>query len=186
MMPKYLIILLVIALPLMSCSWFQKQAAEPTPQLNQPQTSVSWTLEDSQAAAHSLAGEVLSLKWLSDFTVKYERTPVMMVDKIRNLTDEDITMDSLIKEFSRELMKGGKVRIVTLREDRPDPSDPKAQTDSAKNVDYVFKGTLDRNGSLDDGARSRLYFVDLTMADNHSGEMVWQGQFRLQKQNLGN
>lgn len=185
-MPKYLILLLVIALPLMSCS-LCKRHADAVPPTDTVSPDKGWTIADSREAAASLAANVLALPLFADFAVKYDRSPVIMVDSIRNLTDENISMDGLVKDFSRELMKSGKVRLVTLREDRPlDPENPDLQADNGKGVDYVFKGALGRDGSLDDGARSRLYHVELSMADNHSGELVWQGIFKLQKQNMGN
>lgn len=183
-MPKYLIPMLLLLLPLMSCSLCKKHV---TP-ANNPEAAVDnagWTIADSREAAASLAGNVLSQPWLTDFTAKYDRSPVLMIDAIRNMTDENISMDGLVKDLSRELMKSGKVRLITLREDRPvDPDNPTAQADNGKGVDFVFKGMLARDGSIDDGARSRLYHIDITMADNHSGELIWTGLFRKQKQNI--
>lgn len=170
---------------LTGCSWFQAQKSEnPVPEIQTAPYSNLWSIEDNRAVAAQFIGEALGAEWLSAFMQQYQRKPVVLVRSVVNMTEEPLPMDGFVRDLSRELLKSGKVRMVSLREDQVEDGTMDVAGDSG--AEFAFKGLIELTGNLEKGARSKLYRAELVLIDLKKGEPVWKTETQIQKQNIRN
>lgn len=185
-MRKLFAVAIVVSILIMSgCGWFKAKAGQ-NPQPLQTSVSVGnlWSIEDNRTVAALFINEALNAGWFQNFSEQYQRKPVLMVRSVVNMTTEPLPVDGFVKDLSRELLKSGKVRLVTVREDQTE--DGNMDVAGGSGAEFAFKGLIELTGNTDKGARSKLYRAELILVELKTGEPVWKTETTIQKQNIRN
>ena len=152
-----------------------------------------WNDTDSRLVAEQMIAECLASPWIDKATATLGRSPVVIVQKVRNQSMEHIQTAPFVEELQRALINSGVIEFVadsrerqSLREERMDQdrnaSDETRQEMGAETgADYSLKGeinaTLDRSG----GTGVMAYQVNLKLIHIKTNKIVWNGQKKVKK-----
>ncbi len=149
-----------------------------------PVPEPGWTEHDTHLVARELVAEMLSRSWVQNIQAITGHTPVLLLGVLRNESGEQIDLDILAKELSRELLSSGMLRLVAPREEHDlhaasaysGDQDPVRQRAEDTGADLILQGCLqlirDQNGTN----ISKRYELTLQLLRADSGEMVWTGR----------
>jgi uncharacterized protein (TIGR02722 family) len=152
-----------------------------------------WNDTDSRLVAEEMIQDVLSREWLSEYSKKQGRRPVLVVGLVRNKSHEHISTDTFIKDIERELINSGRVRVVQAGEAREQLRKERGQQQEFASpetvkrwgqeigADFILQGVL--NSIVDTSGRKRVVFyqVDLELGDIETGETIWIGSKKIKK-----
>ena len=155
--------------------------------------SGNWNDTDSRLVAETMTQDILSAKWILDFSEKNSQNPVVVVGDIWNKTHELISTDTFIKDIEREFINSGKVRIVQageareqLRNERADQQQFARPETAAKwgrelGADFLLQGVI--NSIIDEveGQKVVYYQTDLELTNIETNEKVWIGTKKIKK-----
>ena len=84
------------------------------------QTDLSgrWNDTDARLVAEEMIDDALRRPWLERFSDAQAREPVVIVGRVRNLSEEHIDTTTFIKDIERELINSGAVRFVASAQER--------------------------------------------------------------------
>ena len=191
-MRKLLAVAITISIIILAgCSCIKTKKTEvPVASINQNNPANLWSIEDNRMVAAKFVDEALNADWLQAFEDQYKRKPVVIVRSVVNMTEEHLPIDGFVRDLSRELLKSGKVRLVTLREDHLENTDESLREKGDPGIDagadFAFKGLIELTGNLEPGARSKLYRAELLLINLQKGEPIWKTETQVQKQNTTN
>jgi penicillin-binding protein activator len=155
--------------------------------------SGNWNDTDSQMVSKEMISDVLARPWVSDFQVKKNAKPRVIVGAVLNRSLEHINTEPFIKDMERELINSGRIGFVASKEQRGEVRDERldqssnARPETAKSMgaeygaDFMLKGQIN---SIEDAAGKKevkYYQVDLELIDMLTNEKVWIGQKKIKK-----
>lgn len=152
-----------------------------------------WNDTDSRLTAEEMIKDVLARPWLTEFTVKNNKKPVVIVGTIRNKSSERIPVDIFIKDIEREVINSGKVSFVASKEEREEIRDERADQQeyaseetfkrlrNETGADYMLRGVINSITDSADGQRAMYYSVDLELIDLESNVKTWLGNKKIKK-----
>ncbi len=152
-----------------------------------------WNATDSRLVAEEMVGDVLRRPWLSQFTARAGRHPVVIVGNVRNRSAEHIELGTFVKDIERELINSGVVRFVAssaerseVRSERMDQQSYSTE-ESAKRLaaetgaDYMLQGSIKTLIDAVSGRQAKFYQVDMELIHIENNEKVWIGSKKIQK-----
>ncbi len=159
------------------------------------QTDLSgrWNDTDSRLVAEEMIDDLLQRPWLSRFSSRTDREPVVIVGTVRNLSSEHINTDTFINDMERELVNSGMVRFVAaaeqraeLRAERMDQQTQATQETISRlgaetGADFMLQGSISSIVDAVEGQRAVFYQVDLELINIETSEKVWLGQKEIKK-----
>jgi uncharacterized protein (TIGR02722 family) len=121
--------------------------------------------------------------------------PIIIIGNIKNNTQDYINTLTFTRNFEREMLNSGRVRVVAAKSDRPDIRDERLQGQEwnsaqtrkqMKNetgADLILLGDINdiQQRSLDGRTVSKYYQVNLDMTDLESNEKAWIGSVEVKK-----
>ena len=159
------------------------------------QTDLSgrWNDTDSRLVAEEMVRDVMGRPWLNDFRSAEGRKPVLIVGRIRNLSDEHIDTTPFVKDIERELINSGQVTFVASDSEREGVRDERmdqqyeASDESIKRLgeetgaDFMLIGSITSQVDAIEGERATLYQVDMELINIETNEKVWLGTKKIKK-----
>ncbi len=121
--------------------------------------------------------------------------PIMIVGPIKNNTQDYINMNLFTRNFEREMLNTGNVRVVSMRDQRGDLRDERLQGQEwnspetrklMKNelgADLMLMGDVNDvvERSLDNRQVSKYYQENLELTNIETNEKVWIGSVEIKK-----
>jgi hypothetical protein len=159
------------------------------------QTDLSgrWNDTDSRLVAEEMTRDVMQRPWLQNHLTQTSQKPAMIVGQIRNLSSEHINTETFIKDFERELINSGQVRVVASRDERQGVRDERfeqqhfASEASMKawaqelGADYMLIGSIKTITDAVEGTQAVYYQTDLELVQIETTEKVWIGSKKIKK-----
>lgn len=155
--------------------------------------SGAWNDTDSRLVAEEMIQDALSRPWISMFTAKQGRAPVVIVGTVRNLSHEHINVNTFVADMSRALVNSGMVDFVASKTERDEIREERIDQDlnaseDTRNVagqeagaDFMLKGQINTIIDVEGSKQVRFYQVDLTMISMADNRKVWLGQKKIKK-----
>jgi len=155
--------------------------------------SGSWNDTDARLVAQEMVADCLNRPWLTEYTTKYDRKPVLTVGTIRNMTSEHINTLTFTNDFERELINSRIVRFVSSREQRPDVRQERqeqqefASRETMKRMreelgaDFILLGSVKEIVDRVEGKKVVFFQTDLELINIESNEKVWIGTKKIKK-----
>lgn len=152
-----------------------------------------WNDTDSKQVAQALTNQVLTKRWIDDYTQETTKRPVVIIGLVRNKSHEHISSETFINDMEMAILDNGRVRLVQagdkreeLRAERADQQDFASPASMKKwgrelGADFILQGSIN---SLVDSYRDEKvveYQVDLVLTNLETNELVWRGQEKLKK-----
>ncbi len=134
--------------------------------------------------------------WIDRWIAEHNgQRPIILVGAIKNNTQDYINTLTFTRNFEREMLNSGRVRVVAAKGDRPDLRDERLQGQEwnsaatrkqMKNetgADLVLLGDINdiQQRSLDGRTVSKYYQVNFDLTDLESSEKVWIGSVEVKK-----
>jgi hypothetical protein len=155
--------------------------------------SGNWNDTDSKLVAEEMTRDMMARTWRNDFSIKYNKKPVIIVGMITNKSHEHIEAETFIKNMERELINAGNLRIVQnsqfrekLREERADQqqfssSETQKKWGKELGADFMVFGNI--NSIVDAVNKKKVvyYQVNLELTDMETNEIVWIGEKKIKK-----
>lgn len=180
-------------LTLFSLSACVTRTVQRTAADQQTDLSGRWNDTDARLVAEEMIEDLLRRPWLERFQSNEAREPVVIVGRVRNLSEEHIDTTTFIKDIERELINSGMVRFVAsadergaLRDERLDQQgqaspETLARLGEETGADFMLLGTIASNVDAIDGERSIFYQVNLELVSIENNEKVWIGEKEIKK-----
>lgn len=192
-MKKLLLISFISLLTAISCTPSQKvNRISPD---TQTELSGRWNDTDARFVAEEMIDDVVTKPWLSQFKEDYEKSPVVIVGRVRNETMEHIDAEVFTNEMERAFVNTGHVRVVADREERLDVRDERndqqehASYETIKELgrelgaDYMMIGNI--NSIVDESVSGKevaiFYTVSLELVNIENNQKVWIGNKKIKK-----
>jgi uncharacterized protein (TIGR02722 family) len=153
-----------------------------------------WNDADSRMVSEEMIQDCLNRPWLERYKVKHnEKTPTVIVGRVRNRSHEHINVQTFVKDLERALINSGQVQFVAskgertgVREERVDQAQH-ASDETMKGpgqeigADYMLIGTI--NTIRDDiGGKAVMYYqTNLELIDMATNVKVWIGEKKIKK-----
>lgn len=152
-----------------------------------------WNDTDSRLVSEKMIAEVLSARWVTEYSRVSSKRPVIVVGLIENKSHEHISTETFIKDIERAVVNDGNVRLVVagekrndLRRERADQQDF-ASPETMKNwgrelgADFILQGTI--NSVVDAYRKDQAvtYQIDLQLTNIETNEVVWMGEKKIKK-----
>ena len=153
-----------------------------------------WNDADSRMVSEEMIQDCLNRPWLERYKVKHnEKTPTVIVGRVRNRSHEHINVQTFVKDLERALINSGQVQFVAskgertgVREERVDQAQH-ASDETMKGpgqeigADYMLIGTI--NTIRDDiGGKAVMYYqTNLELVDMATNVKVWIGEKKIKK-----
>ena len=152
-----------------------------------------WNDTDSRLVSEEMIGDVLSRPWIDQFRAKNGKDPVVIIDGVRNRSDEHINTRTFVNDLERALINSGEVAFVAgsgereaLREERKDQA-AHASEETAKEegeeigADFMLQGDINTIVDRIEGKAVKFYQVNLELIDIQSHRKVWIGDKKIKK-----
>lgn len=151
---------------------------------------------DARQVWQGMVNDALFRGWLDRWIAEHGgRRPVIIVGAIKNNTQDYINTNLFTRNFEREMLNSGRVRVVAAKGDRPDLRDERLQGQEwnsaetrkiMKNemgADLMLLGDINdvQQRSLDGRTVSKYYQVNLDLTDLESNEKAWIGSVEVKK-----
>ena len=152
-----------------------------------------WNDTDSRLVAQDMVSDALSHPWLSNWTEKTGKRPVVIVGLVQNRSSEHIAMETFINDIERAFINSGQVRVVQGQEFRDDLRAEKAdqQNNASRETikrfgmelgaDFIMQGEV--SSITDSNGRTKLMFyqTSLELTNIETNEKVWIGDKKIKK-----
>ncbi len=153
-----------------------------------------WNDTDSRMAADELTKQVLTQRWLSDFSqANAGKKPTVVVGLVTNKSHEHIDAETFLKDIEKAFINSGSVRLVqagdkreALREERADQQQYSSAETAKKwgkelGADFIMQGSI--NSIVDTYNKSKVvyYKINLELTNLESNEVVWIGDKEIKK-----
>lgn len=151
---------------------------------------------DARQVWQGMVNDALFRGWLDRWSAENGgRRPVIIVGTIKNNTQDIINQNLFTRNFEREMLNSGRVRIVSARDERGQIRDERLQGQEwsraetrkvMKNelgADLILVGDINdvQQRSLDGRTVSKYYQVNLDLSDLESNEKAWIGSVEIKK-----
>jgi len=152
-----------------------------------------WNDTDSRLVAEEMVSDALARPWLVNFISEADGKPVVTGGTIRNLTNEHISIETMTKDFERELINAGTVRFIQSKEFRDEIREEReeqqqyATPETAKKMraelgaDFILQGSVKQIVDAEGNRQTSFYQADFELINLESMEKVWIGQKEIKK-----
>lgn len=152
-----------------------------------------WNDTDSRLVAEEMVADALARPWLVNFIAEQGHKPVVTVGTIRNLTQEHISIETMIADFERSLINAGTVRFIASKDARAEVRGEReeqqqyATPETAKKMraelgaDFVLQGAVKQIVDQEGKAQTSFYQTDFELVNLESMEKVWIGTKEIKK-----
>lgn len=155
--------------------------------------SGAWNDSDSRAVAATMSDEILTGRWVANFTAENSGKPAVVVGSILNRTHEHIATNTFVTDIERTLINSGSVRVIQggefreqLRAERAGQQQLASVESAARlgreiGANFVLQGSI--SSIVDSSGRQRLvyYQADLQLTSVETAEKVWIGTHQIKK-----
>lgn len=152
-----------------------------------------WNDTDSRLVSEEMIGDCLNHPWITLYTTKQGKPPVVIVGGIRNKSHEHIAIGTFIKDIEKAFINSGRVQVVAdagerleIRGEREDQQEW-ASEETVKRLreetgaDYMMIGSIDSIVDQEGKQKVVFYQVNLELIDLESNLKVWIGQKEIKK-----
>lgn len=181
--------MIAIAVLAFSCN---RQVTRLNPD-QQVDLSGRWNDTDSKLVAEEMIQDVTNRPWHSEFRLKEDKKPTIIVGYVQNKSSEHIEAETFIKDIERQFINTGYVRVVSnsefrekLREERADQGEyasPETQAKWGKELgaDFMMFGLI--TAITDSYKKEKVvnYKVNLELTNIETNEKVWLGDKEIKK-----
>lgn len=155
--------------------------------------SGTWNDTDSRLVSEEMIRDSLSSGWINRYSLSLRKAPVVIIGRIRNLSQEHINTNTFVNDLERAFVNSGRVDVVASRSERGDIRDERADMDlnaaeatrkemgKEAGADYMLMGSINTIIDASDSEQIRFYQVDLTLVSLADNRIVWTGQKKLKK-----
>jgi uncharacterized protein (TIGR02722 family) len=155
--------------------------------------SGTWNDTDSRLVSEEMIRDSLSAGWINRYSLSLRKAPVVIIGRIRNLSQEHINTNTFVNDLERAFVNSGRVDVVASRSERGDIRDERADMDlnaaeatrkemgKEAGADYMLMGSINSIIDASDSEQIRFYQVDLTLVSLADNRIVWTGQKKLKK-----
>ena len=152
-----------------------------------------WNDTDSQLVSAEMIQDLSSRSWISDFTSKQGKKPVVIVGTIRNKSSEHIETETFTKDLERELINSGQIKFVAnatergeLRQERTEQQtwsreETQKRLAAETGADFMLQGSIKSIIDKEGKEQVKFYQVDLEVVHLESNEKVWIGSKKIKK-----
>lgn len=147
-----------------------------------------WNDTDVRIVCDTLISDCVSSPRIAKFTSENGRSPVVIIGKIRNDSDEHIDTSIVEKKLQASIINSGVMEFVSdsterqeLRAEKADQAD-NASVDTAKAVgnetgaDFMMLGSVKTMVQSAGGKTVRTYQVNVELHDIETNKIIWMGQ----------
>ena len=147
-----------------------------------------WNDTDVQIVCRSLINECVNSAAVTKYTADHGHVPAVIINKVRNDSDEHIDTTIIEKKFQYAVINSGAMDFVAsssergaIREERLDQAE-NANPDTAKAIgnelgaDYMLQGSVKSMVQKAGGKTVRTYLVDLELHDIETNKVLWMGE----------
>lgn len=154
-----------------------------------------WNDEDSRLVSQEMMQDMLTFPWISRYKTDSDddRKPTVIIQSIRNKTDEHIPTETFVNDIKRALLRSGDVDFVVsgderdfIREERKDQelnasSETQAAMGQEVGANFALSGVI--NAFIDQLGKTKVktYQVDLKLINMTTNREVWNGQKKMKK-----
>ena len=147
-----------------------------------------WNDTDVRIVCESLIQDWISSQRISAFQNEIVRVPYVIVDRIKNESDEHLDTEIVANKMTVAIINSGKMEFVSsknqresLRQEKLDQSDY-ASEDSAKSIgneiaaDFMLMGSVKTIVQKSGNKSVRTYYVTVELQDIETNRVVWMGE----------
>lgn len=147
-----------------------------------------WNETDVRIVCDTLISECISSPRIAKFKSQYGRSPVVIIDSIRNQSSEHIDTSIVEKKFQTAIVNSGVLEFVSssserlsLREEKSDQADHSSletakEMDQETGADFMLKGSVKTIVQTSDNTSVRTYFVYAELHDIQTNRIVWMSE----------
>lgn len=151
-----------------------------------------WNDTDSRLVADEMVRDCLARPWVKRATHN-GKAPVVIVQTIRNRSQEHIATQTFTKDLERALINDGSVEFVASKSERQEIRDERAdQADNSSDdsmkgpgkesgADFALQGTINSIIGQEGGTQVRFYQVDLELISLSDNKKAWIGDKKIKK-----
>lgn len=155
--------------------------------------SGKWNDTDSRLVSEEMIRDVLSRPWIEQFARKNNRTPAIIVGRIRNKSHEHINVATFVNDIERELINSGIVEFVASKAERREIRSERKDQDihatgetrkamgQERGADFMLKGTINTIIDVASKKQVRFYQIDLNLISLTDNRKVWVGSKKIKK-----
>ncbi len=155
--------------------------------------SGAWNDTDSRLVSEEMIRDSLSGGWIDRYNLTLKKAPVVIIGKIRNLSQEHINTNTFVNDLERAFVNSGRVDVVASSSERGDIREERTDMDlnateatrkemgKETGADYMLIGSINTIIDAQDKEQVRFYQVDLTLVSLADNRKVWTGQKKLKK-----
>lgn len=151
---------------------------------------------DARQVWQGMVNDAMFRGWIDRWISEHNgQRPIIIVGNLRNNTQDYINQNLFTRNFEREMLNSGRVRVVATRNDRGDLRDERLQGQEwnspetrkiMKNelgADLMLLGEVNDvvQRSLDGRTVSKYYQVNLDLTNLETNEKVWIGSVEVKK-----
>ena len=154
-----------------------------------------WNDTDSQLVSEAMIGDCLGQPWMETYSrTRQGRSPVVIVQTIRNRSHEHINTQLFTKDLERAFVNSGKVDVVAskderqeLREERKEHAYGHTSQETAKSfgketgADFALQGWINTIKDQIEGKYVIYYQVNLELINLETNRKAWIGEKKIKK-----
>ena len=188
-------LVVVVASAMAGCSGPERDVRRVDPQ-TRIDLDYRFDDEDAREVYQAMADDALFRGWIDRWIAEHGgQRPIMIVGGIQNNTQEYINTNLFTRNFERELLNSGRVRVVAMRDQRGELRDERLQGqewNSAETrkvmrnelgADLMLMGDINevRERSLSGNRITTFFQVNLDLINLETNEKVWIGNHEIKK-----
>lgn len=147
-----------------------------------------WNETDVRIVCDTLISECVHSPRIAQFKSRYGRSPVVIIDSIRNQSSEHIDTSIVEKKFQTAIVNSGVLEFVSssserlsLREEKADQADHSSletakEMDQETGADFMLKGSVKTIVQSADNTTVRTYFVYAELHDIQTNKIIWMSE----------
>lgn len=147
-----------------------------------------WNESDVRIVCDSLIDECINSSRIAKFEGQQGRSPVVIIDSIRNQSSEHIDTSIVEKKFQTAIINSGVMEFVSssterqaLREEKADQADHSTydtakEMDQETGADFMLKGSVKTIVQSAGGKTVRTYYVYAELHDIKTNKIVWMAE----------
>jgi uncharacterized protein (TIGR02722 family) len=154
-----------------------------------------WNETDSRKTAEEMIKRALEKSWLTDHMAASKgKKPVVIVDDMKNRTDEHIDTKALTDNVQNALINSNKVRFVAadmrakIIKEMEYQNDSKQVADDSKKTrgkqigaDFFLTGSIAAFVASQGGLKTVTYQTVMQMVNLETSEIVWSDKYEIKK-----
>ncbi|MFN7020345.1 MAG: penicillin-binding protein activator LpoB [Phycisphaerales bacterium] len=152
--------------------------------------------EDARQVWQGMANDATFRGWIDRWIAEHNgQRPIIIIGPIRNLTQDYINQNLFTRNFEREMLNSGRVRVVSARNERGELRDERLQgqewnSEATRKImknelgaDLMLLGDINdvQERSLSGRTVVKYYQVNLDLSDIETNEKVWIGSVEVKK-----